>query len=71
MSTAKTPWWLPLVLAGASLIVSAFVGYNHNDKELVQRVSVLEAHQEDTNPRLDRLESKIDNLTSYIVQHLK
>lgn len=70
-------WWLPLILAGLSLVVSAFTGYTRNDKDLVQRVSVLEAHQEDSVSRLGRIETKVDNvdgkmdtLTSTVLQTL-
>jgi hypothetical protein len=63
-------WYIPIVLAGLSLLISAFVGYNKGDKDLVQRVSVLEAHQEDSTSRLGRIESKMDALTTAVMASL-
>ncbi len=75
--TLSGSWWLPLILAAISLIVSSFVGYNRNDKDLASRVSVLEAHQEDSVSHLNRIETilggvdnKLDSLTKDVYQAL-
>ncbi len=64
--TLSGSWWLPLILAAVSLIVSSFVGYNRNDKDLASRVSVLEAHQEDSVTHLGRIETKVDQVDTKI-----
>ncbi len=73
--TLTGSWWLPLILAALSLVVSSFVGYNRNDKDLASRVSVLEAHQEDSVSHLNRIETmlgqvdaKLDGLTKDVYQ---
>lgn len=51
-----------IIIALLSLILSAYSGYNHNDKEMTSRIAVLETHRTDDKERLDRIETKIDSL---------
>ena len=71
--TAETPrskvslgWIVPFIVLFLSLLVSGFAAYSHNDKELSNRVTAVEAVQKEqkdnTEKRLDRIENKIDRL---------
>lgn len=63
----STPWWvkmlIPIIL---SAVLSGTIAFSKttqtNDREIVQRVSALEAHRADDSSRLDRIESKIDKV---------
>jgi hypothetical protein len=70
MAESKGPWWLPIALAAFSMVVSGYVGYTSNDKEIVQRVSKIEARDEERGPRLERIENKIDRLTEAVLKVL-
>lgn len=70
----QSAWLLPLMVALASLVISAYVGYASNDKDLAQRVTSVEAKQGETQPRLIRIEDKVDDLvkvTSELVGTVK
>lgn len=54
------PWWLPLFIAGTSLLASAYVGFNHNDKAIAIDIATLKAERVGDNARLDRIEHKVD-----------
>lgn len=58
---AKTDlrWLLPLILALLSLAISAYGGYNQNDRETVQRISTAEAHLLDDRKTLDEIKSQV------------
>jgi len=56
------PWWLPLAMAAFSLLASAYVGYAGNDKAIAERVVKVEVLQEGVNPRLDKIEAKLDRI---------
>lgn len=58
----KRDWILPIVIALLSLAVSAYAGYSHNDKELAQRISVVETQQKNDGKGLERIENKVDRL---------
>ena len=54
---------------GLELALSAFTGYTHNDKDISNRVSVVETQQrndglrqDSTDKRLQRIEDKVDRL---------
>lgn len=61
-----TPEWVvPLLIALGSLLVSGYVAYAHNDRDLNSRISVVEQQQKsDSQPggRLDRIENKVDKV---------
>lgn len=66
----STPWWvkmlIPIIL---SAVMSGSIAFSRttqiNDRELVQRVSALEAHRTDDSSRLDRIENKLDSLLKW------
>lgn len=65
-----TPWWvkalIPLLISAAiSLTVAVYMQYNHNDRDIIQRVSALESHHADDTSRLDRIENKLDQLVTW------
>ena len=66
-SMAST-WWLPLLLAGLSLVGTTYVTMTNTDVDNGRRISVLEAHEEDTGNRLERIENKLDRLIEWTNQ---
>lgn len=58
--------WVALTLAGLSLIGSLYASTNTNDRNTVQRLSTVEARQDDTKQRLDRIEQRLDRIESKI-----
>lgn len=58
-------FWLSLILAGVSLIVSAYAGYNHNDKAMEHRVTTIEVQQKNDASTIQRVESKVDKLVEW------
>ena len=74
---AKVPnhldWMIPFVVAFISLVISGYVGYSGNDKEVVQRLAVVETTVTTTKiqrdaeylaltQRLDRVQNSADKL---------
>ena len=68
MATTKqgAPWWLPVVIALLSLIISGYVGYSANNKDVTGRLATLEAYRENDSPRLSRIEAKVDQVDDKI-----
>lgn len=67
-------WLLPLIIALTSLAITAFASYSSNDKALSQRITAVETKQGETQPRLIRIEDKVDDLvkvTSELVGTVK
>ena len=62
MATTKqgAPWWLPILIALLSLVISGYVGYSANNQDVTGRLATLEAHRENDSPRLSRIEAKVD-----------
>ena len=58
--------WLPLLLAGLSLLGTLYIEFTHNDRDNSGRISALEAHQEDASKRFDRIEHKIDQIAEHL-----
>ena len=59
---------LPFILAGLSLLGTAYLGLTGNDRSTAQRLSAVEAHQDDTTQRLDRIEVKLDSLLEQVLK---
>ncbi len=57
--------WVSVGLALLSAMCAGYSEYNHNDRDIIQRVSVLESHRSDDSSRLDRIENKLDQLITY------
>ena len=63
MARTSLPWWVSVVAAAALASGATYMSdCGHNDRDLVQRVSALEAHRKDDNERLGRMESKLNDL---------
>lgn len=60
------PWWLPIAIAAFSLLITGYVGFTRSDRDVIQRLSVVEAHSTETTQRLDRMEDKIDKLMLFL-----
>ncbi len=60
---------LPFILAGLSLLGTIYMQATRSDKESVQRISAIEAHQGDASQRLDRIEAKLDRLMEAMLGH--
>ena len=59
---------LPVVLALFSLAVSGWASYTNNDKELASRITAVETQQKNDSKGLDRIESKVEKIESKIDQ---
>ena len=53
-----------VAIAVLSFLVSAYVGYSHNDKETASRISVVETQQKNDGATIQRIEGKVDTLDS-------
>jgi len=58
----KRDWVLTLVIAGLSVLLSAYVAYSNNDKAITSRVVVIETQQKNDEQRLERIENKVDRI---------
>ena len=58
----KADWVMPIVVFFLTMVMMGIVGYFRNDSALSARVTAVEAHQGDTEKRLDRIETKVDTL---------
>lgn len=70
MTTSTSPpvpglTWGALLLAALSGMGWVYTEYTHNDREIAQRISKLEQHNTDIDPRLDRMEKKLDKLVEW------
>ncbi len=45
-----------------SLLVSGYTSYSNNDKTIASRISVVETKQSNSDDRLDRMETKLDQI---------
>ena len=59
---------LPFILAGLSMLGTAYLGLTGNDRSTAQRLSAVEAHQDDTTQRLDRIEIKLDAVLEQVIK---
>lgn len=58
-----------ILIALLSLVLSAYSGYSHNDKQIEHRLSVVETQQQNDGPRLERMENKLDKLVEWALGH--
>lgn len=66
-SSSAHSWWVPIALAaGLSFLATLYSTYGEHDRDLVKRVSAVEAHQEEAQDRLDRIEAKLDRLLWFL-----
>lgn len=65
---AKYPptFWLTLLLALGSLLMSGFNTYARSDKELSIRISVVESLQQSDRTSILRVEGKVDKVDSKV-----
>lgn len=54
-----------ILVALLSLAVSAYAGYAHNDKDISNRVSVIETQQKNDGATIQRVEGKVDRLVEW------
>lgn len=66
-----TPW----VAGFAGLILSSYVAYTRNDKEISNRIVALETKEEEDDKRLERIETavtkvdgKVDKVLNYLLE---
>lgn len=55
-------WWIPLVVAGASLLASGWSAYNHNDKQTSNRLTAVETKQADDRETLKHVSEQVDKI---------
>lgn len=51
-----------IIIAIGSLLLSGYVSYSHNDKDITSRIVKVETKQEATDENAKRMENKIDNV---------
>lgn len=61
----KRDWIIPFIIAGASMVMSAYATYTHNDRDLSNRVTALESHRQDDAQKLDHIQSQVDKLVDW------
>lgn len=59
------PNWIVVALAVVGILLGAYASYNANDKKLSIDVATVQAQEQSTNARLDRIENKLDSLIWY------
>jgi len=64
---SKRDWIVPVAIAGASLFVSAYVGYTSTDKDSAVRITAIEVQQKNDTNRLERIESKLDKTVETLI----
>lgn len=58
-----SPWWLsPILTAALAGLGALYMNKSTTTSDLLQRTSMLEAHQIDMTSRLDRIELKLDKI---------
>jgi hypothetical protein len=67
--TRDLRWLLPLVLSLFALAVSAFTSYAKNDREMVQRLTKVEAHVDDDRETLKDIKAKVDQILILVRSH--
>lgn len=70
MAAPNYRWLLPVLLALASLGVSAMTGYSSNDKAMAERMTKLEAHQLDDRQTLQEIKAAIKDTNEKVTQIL-
>ena len=65
----RTDWRLMIVMALASYVIYGFVGYSGESREVIARITALEAHRTDDAERLQRLEAKVDTILTVVTAH--
>lgn len=71
-------WLVPVLIALSSLVVSGWVGYGSNDKDMSNRVTAVEVQQENDGKHLEHIEQrfdkqdeKLDRLNDNVLQILR
>lgn len=59
-------WKVALAIGLLGFTLNGFFSYFANDKTAASRLTAVEAHQGDTEKRLDRMESKLDTIFYYV-----
>lgn len=54
--------WGAIIIAVISMIIASYNGYVLNDKSIEHRLTAVEKQQENDQPRLQRIEEKMDKL---------
>lgn len=69
MAAVTTPppglTWGALVLVGLTAVGSFYHDYTHNDREIVQRVSALEAQRQDDRDTIAHIRDQVDKLVTW------
>lgn len=63
--SSSPKWWIPLVVAGASLLMTGYAEYTHNDRDISNRVTALESHRQDDAQKLDHIQAQVDKLVDW------
>jgi hypothetical protein len=66
MSRLLSSHLVAIVMAILSLMVSGFVGYSHNDKDLAQRVTAVETQQKNDHEGINRVDESIHRVDAKV-----
>lgn len=55
-----------IIIAIVSALLSGWVGYSHNDKEISNRVVAVETQQKNDHEGITRVEGKVDKVDSKV-----
>lgn len=66
MKYAANPNWILIILTALSMAFALVERYSSSAVAAENRLSTVEAHEQSTNQRLDRMEDKLDVLVYHI-----
>lgn len=61
-------WLATSAIAVAGFAISTYHAYTRNDKELSNRVSIVENQQTNDGARLERIENKVDKVLDHLLE---
>jgi len=69
MSTAQRHWISIAVMAILSAAGWLYAEYNHNDRDIIQRVSALEQSKQDEQDEIHQMHTQLDQLMQWALGH--
>lgn len=64
------PWWVEILVAALlALGTAVYIQATHDDKDLGQRVSAVEATQKGQADKVDHIQTQVDKLVEWALGH--
>lgn len=63
----NTQVWIALGMAAMSALGTVYLEFTHNNRDFEARLSALEGHRADDVDRLNRIETKLDQLIGWVL----